>query len=87
MMKAIRSRITRGGQITLPAEVRRLLGLQPQDEVQFNLDIEDRTVTITRPKYTLESVAGSVGPPTRTEDIDRMIREAQDEGYAKKYGR
>ena len=84
-MRQIRTRITKGGQITLPAEVRKLLGVQVLEEVVFN--IGDHEVTLSRPKYTLEEIAGSVGPPTRTEDFERLIREAQDEGYAKKYGR
>jgi hypothetical protein len=30
-------------------------------------------------RFTIESAAGSVQPPTRTEDIDAMIREAKEE--------
>ena len=84
-MRQIRTRITKGGQITLPVEIRKLLGVEILDEVVFN--IEDDEVRLSRPKYTLQQIAGSVGPPTRTEDFDRLIREAQDEGYAKKYAR
>jgi AbrB family looped-hinge helix DNA binding protein len=77
-MKRIRCRITKGGQVTLPAEVRRLLGVALQDEIEF--DIDENEVRVIRPRYTtLESIKGSVGPPTRTEDIDKMIKEAFDD--------
>ena len=36
-----------------------------------------------QPKFTVDSVFGSVQPSTRTEDIDRYIREAKEEKAAR----
>ncbi|HEY8492156.1 MAG TPA: type II toxin-antitoxin system PrlF family antitoxin, partial [Dehalococcoidia bacterium] len=50
--------MTKRGQVTVPAEVRRLLGLKPRDQVEFT--IQDGRVEIRPAKYTLESVYQSV---------------------------
>jgi AbrB family looped-hinge helix DNA binding protein len=76
-MKQIVTTITKAGQITLPAEVRRILGVKVRDRVAFAID--NGRVTIVPMKYTIRSAAGSVGPPTTTEDLDRRIREAKEE--------
>ncbi len=75
-MKRIATTITNSGQITLPAEVRRILGVKPRDRVEFAIDGNE--VRIERMKYTVRTAAGSVRA-TRTEDIDKMIHEAQEE--------
>ena len=83
-MKQILTRVTKGGQITLPSEIRKILGVGPQDRVAFELDGEE--IRIVRPKSTLQSVKGSVKPATRTEDFDEMIRNAQLDMAKKGYG-
>jgi antitoxin PrlF len=76
-MKEITTTITQRGQVTLPAEVQRLLGVKPRDRVSFA--IEEDQVRLIPARYTLESVAGSVEPATATEDLDRLIEEAKQE--------
>lgn len=76
-MREITTTITQRGQVTLPAEVQRLLGVKPRDRVSFA--IEEDQVRLVPARYTLESVAGSVEPPTATEDLDSMIQEAKEE--------
>ena len=76
-MKQITTTITQRGQVTLPAEVQRLLGVKPRDRVAFA--IEEDQVRLVPAQYTLESVAGSVEPATATEDLDRLIDEAKEE--------
>lgn len=76
-MKELTTTMTQRGQVTVPAEVRRLLGLKPRDKVAFT--IEDDKVQILPARFTLESVVGSVKPLSRTEDFKTVIREARDE--------
>jgi hypothetical protein len=61
--------------MTMPAEVRRLLGRKPQ--VAFT--IEDREVRPTPVAFTLETAYGSVPPPQGPLDIDGRIRLAKEE--------
>ncbi len=76
-MKQIVTTITSGGQITLPAEVRRLLGVKLRDKVAFAID--DGRVAVVPVKYTIRSAAGSVVPPSTTKEIEQRIREAKEE--------
>lgn len=76
-MKEIVTTITQGGQVTLPREVQRLLGVKPRDRVAFEID--SNQVRLVPAQYTLESVGASVEPATATEDFERIIREAKEE--------
>lgn len=80
-MKRIVTTMTQRGQVTVPAEVRRLLGLKRGDKLEFA--IEDGEVTVARPKYTIETVYGSVPPLGRDIDIDEAIESAKAEHAAK----
>ncbi len=74
-MKEITASVTERGQVTIPAEVRRALGLKKRDKVNFVIDGEQ--ILLRRPRFTIATAAGSVKPIHR--DIDEMIREAKDE--------
>jgi AbrB family looped-hinge helix DNA binding protein len=75
-MREIWASVTERGQVTIPAEVRRALGLKKRDKVVFEL--EDGAVVLKRPRFaSIADVAGSVPPIHR--DIDEMIREAKEE--------
>ncbi|HEX5370209.1 MAG TPA: AbrB/MazE/SpoVT family DNA-binding domain-containing protein [Dehalococcoidia bacterium] len=76
-MKQIITSVTAGGQVTLPAEVRRLLGVRPRDKVAFA--IEDHEVRLVPIRFTLESAAGSVKPATNTGELDQRIDRANEE--------
>ena len=81
VVREITTTITQRGQVTLPAEVQRLLGLRPRDKVTFAID--QGQVRLVPARFTLESAAGSVEPPTRTEDLERIIHEAKEERAAR----
>lgn len=70
------SSISAKGQVTIPAGVRRRLGVRPGDRVAF-IVTESGTVELRPARFTLESVLGS-GPalPDETADLDREIEEA-----------
>jgi AbrB family looped-hinge helix DNA binding protein len=73
-MKEILSAVTQRGQVTVPAEVRRLLGLRTGDKVAFQ--IEDGQVRLAPAKFTLESAYGSVTPLHRPEDFEAIKEQA-----------
>lgn len=70
--------LTQRSQVTVPAEVRRVLGLEPRDKVAFA--VLDGEVRLRPLKYMLESVAGSL-PPLHDgpQDFDEQIRLAKEE--------
>ncbi|TAK33884.1 MAG: hypothetical protein EPO21_11730 [Chloroflexota bacterium] len=76
-MRQIITTITQRGQVTIPAEVRRLLNLKPRGKVAFEID--DQQVRLQPVTFTLESAYGSVTPRKRPEDFERLIRDAMDE--------
>ena len=77
-MKEITAATTQRNQVTIPAEVRRLLGLRPRDKVTFTIE-DGGTVRLSPSRFTLESVFGSVEPVDEVRDVDALIRDAKDE--------
>ena len=61
------STITSKGQVTVPAEIRRALGLKPQDKIVFRM--VDGKVEVGPLPMTLEEAYGSVSPLTTPEDF------------------
>lgn len=76
-MREMLGSVSPKGQVTLPVEVRRQLGLKPKDKVVFEL--LDGEVKIAPARFTLESLVGSVAPATRTEDFERINQEVKEE--------
>ena len=76
-MKTIVTTVTQRGQVTIPAEVRRLLGLRPHSKVTFEID--DDGVRLTPAPFTLEQAYGSVKPLSRPEDFEAISRAAKEE--------
>jgi AbrB family looped-hinge helix DNA binding protein len=63
--------MTRKGQVTIPAVVRRLLGLEPNKQVAF--EIENGEVRIRPAQATLEAAYGAVKPLSRPEDFEEVV--------------
>ena len=76
-MKELITTMTQRGQVTVPAEVRRLLGLKPRDKVAFEID--DGNVRLAPVTYTLESVFGSVRPPTKSAEFKAISQATRDD--------
>ncbi len=57
-MRQASSRITERGQATIPAEVRRLLGLEPHDRIVF--EIEGGDVRLRRATSAVSHTAGAL---------------------------
>ncbi len=77
MTRAHVSTLSEKGQVTIPAELRRALGLEPNDQLVFRID-EDG-LRLEKLPLSFEDVFGAVTPLQRPEDWDTRIREAKDE--------
>ena len=71
-MSEYRMRITRRGQITIPAAIRRKLGLEAGGEVTIR-EI-DGAVVMEAPRFTFESLRGSVKPLGKRVSESEMTR-------------
>jgi len=67
------STITSKGQITLPVEVRRALGLRPGDRVSFRT-ARDGSVVVEPETVDLMSLKGSVKSNVRGVSVEQMQR-------------
>ena len=76
-MREITTTTTQRNQVTIPAEVRRLLGLKPRDKVAFTIE-EGGEVRLAAASFTLESAYGSVKPTRNPEDFEEVSRKAKD---------
>ncbi len=78
-MIEITAKISSKNQITLPAEVRRRLGVGASDTIAF-VFTERGTVEVQTPRFDLESIFGSVPAlPGQSLDFEREIEEATEE--------
>lgn len=73
--------VTQRGQVTIPVQVRRLIGAKPRGKVAFR--VEGNDVTLVAAEHTLESAFGSVPPLSQPEDFKRLERAAKDERAAR----
>jgi AbrB family looped-hinge helix DNA binding protein len=64
------TRLTHNGQVTIPADVRRLLGLEPGQTVTFEVTGGEVHVKPARP--ALDAVYGTVKPLTTPEDFEHI---------------
>lgn len=80
-MRQITTTITQRSQVTLPADVRRRLGVGPRDKVAFVID-EDGVRLLPAP-FTLESAYGSVARRQQPEDFKAIERRAKEEHVEK----
>lgn len=83
-MKEIITTITQRSQVTIPAEVRRVLGVKPRDKVAFT--IEGGGVRLASALFSLESAYGSVKPvekPGNFDEITRTVKDAKAEKTAR----
>ncbi len=76
-MREFQATVTSKGQVTIPVEIRRQLGLDPTGKVAFVINSSGK-VELRPVEYTLETVMGSV-PALKgreTVDFDDLIEEA-----------
>ena len=81
MVKEIVASITQRGQVTIPAEVRKVLGVAPRGKVAFRID--GASVSLAPAAFDVETLAGSVQPIRRPEDFEELSRVAKEEHVEK----
>jgi AbrB family looped-hinge helix DNA binding protein len=69
--------MTSKGQVTIPAAVRQLLGLQKSGKVAFR--VKGAAVTVEPAQATLEAAFGAVEPLSRPEDFEKLLEIAHEE--------
>jgi AbrB family looped-hinge helix DNA binding protein len=76
MPKTIQASVTSQGQVTIPAEIRKQLGIGKPGKIAFVIDGDD--IRLRVPRLTLEDVRASIpGIPGTSEDLDDEIEAAQ----------
>ena len=77
-MKEIISTITSKGQVTIPAEVRKYLGIKTNDKIAFVIDAEG-IVRLKVPRYpdiaSLRGAAGSLDKPLTWQQMQEIAYE------------
>ncbi len=72
-MQRFETTVTEKGQVTIPQEIRRLIGLQPHDKVSF--EVEGDTVKLMRASSKLLKWFGSVTPRHKPGDFQALREE------------
>lgn len=84
-MKEVISTISSKGQLTIPAEVRRHLGVQSHDKVAFVIESEGE-VKLKVPRYTdVDSVVGKAGSLKTPLSGQEMRTIAKEDRLKRKY--
>ncbi len=74
-MKEMLSVVTRKGQITLPAEIRKSLGIREGDKVAISLSDTEKGEVVLRPvRSVAELTFGAIKPRRRPEDFQELRR-------------
>jgi len=73
--------VTTKGQVTIPAEVRRLLEVKPGDQVVFR--VKEGSVELEPVSVTLEDAFGAVSPRSRPENFAVLRQIAIEEHVGK----
>lgn len=84
-MKELVATMTKRGQVTVPAEVRRLLGLRPNEKVAFA--VEGQEVRLKAAAFTLDTIYQSVPPlkkPINDKKVARIAKEEKAERTVRK---
>lgn len=74
-MSQYRTTITKGGQVTLPAKIRRKLGLKLGDQVVFRE--EGDAVFVEPPAFTLQTAFASIKLRRPMRDVEQAVDEAK----------
>jgi AbrB family looped-hinge helix DNA binding protein len=76
-MQQFRARVTSKGQLTVPREVRRALGIVAGDEVAFEIGPDGVIVRPARPASPLRAYEGRwrIGSGATVDEIDTWLRE------------
>jgi antitoxin PrlF len=88
MIREIFSTVTTKGQVTIPQEVRRILGVTPHDKVVFVVDGDE--VRLSRGGSVVERTAGALRsnqPPLTAEELRVAAEQAIADDVMERMGR
>ncbi|HEX2256810.1 MAG TPA: AbrB/MazE/SpoVT family DNA-binding domain-containing protein [Afifellaceae bacterium] len=78
-MEPVSAKVTSKGQVTLPAKLRRRLGVKPGDRIDF-IERETGKIEIVARRKTFADLRGILaydGPPLTDDEIVRWVEEAR----------
>jgi AbrB family looped-hinge helix DNA binding protein len=75
---AAKARISKSGQVTIPAEIRAKLGLKPGDTVIWGVG-DSNIATVRSVKYSFEELRGVVPGLDSDKNMSDIIEEAREE--------
>jgi AbrB family looped-hinge helix DNA binding protein len=76
-MQQYHTTLTERGQVTLPVEIRKRLGVKPKDKVTFEVEGDD--IRIVPSRFTVESVRGSVPALAQPRSLEEIFDIAGEE--------
>jgi len=86
--KEIYSTVTSKGQVTIPLEIRKYLGIGTHDKIAFVIK-QQGTVEVKTPKYptiaSLKGAAGKLKKPLTEKEMKEIIRDDVARAYRKKF--
>ena len=86
-MTSVVATITSKGQVTIPAEVRKHLGVKTKDKVVFTLGPEGKATVEAAPYPTIESLAGAAGSLPKPMSWHEMREIAREDRLKAKFAR
>lgn len=86
-IKKTRVRISKSGQITLPAGTRKRLGVDVGDQVEVNEYADGEVSVLAVKTVKADDIAGMFGPRPSDLDIDDVIRESTRAGMQRRLNR
>ena len=83
MVQEFVSPLSNKGAVTVPAAVRRALGIKPKDNLLFR--IQDQAVVLAPGPMTLAEARGSVKPRQPDQDLAEIITEAKADHHQRRF--
>jgi bifunctional DNA-binding transcriptional regulator/antitoxin component of YhaV-PrlF toxin-antitoxin module len=91
MTRSFAARIGTAGQLTVPAEIRRHLGLEVSDRVGFEIGDDGSVWMWKAPSLkdieSLRGIAGTLPRPMSWEEIEEIVEEERAEAFMRKRSR
>lgn len=84
MIRTMTSSVSPKGQVTIPIEIRKRLGIGPKDRVRFTED--EHGVRIEKFESVLDKyfmIAPALNPPKTWKEIEAQVREERAERFAR----
>ena len=85
-IKEVPSTVTSKGQVTIPSDVRKHLGIGNKDKIIFVIEPEGKVqVKPLRSVLNLRGTAGTLPKPLKWKEIKKIVHEDRAETYTKKH--